>query len=549
MQCIRTYFRAAKAAAPESRSFTTIFSRFIATLALTLCTSVAAQSTDVLSWFNSQLPANQFIGYVGQRLDHTTGAWSLFAATRDLNPNGPIIHVYQPMLSRVNREGRQIYWRKDDFRNLASDWNGEILYYDNQHIYLWSETAPWSIHEGDPYWDQRPERFRLFRAAHDMSKGRIWAPLTFSPSWSFSGYLNTELCGITALGQGKQNVDGWVQSSNNSCIRYQSGVHDALVNMEIRYNVDLHDLPGMKTNMAGVEYPVGSSYVRRLPRVWDALLIINQHMTWGTGLSRERFIMGYHQGMYYGIVAWDDATGPDRNNMTVHTRAIPEAVFSRDAGPMTFDGMVRRSAHDRSKPPPSKPKNLSVRCISRSNKAMLSWDPVPGQTGSDIRIDDSSDSWQPFSSRNDVVVNGHKGNSYIFDTRPGRTYSWWVHASNESGSTDAAAATGTFPACTGSGAIIPGVPVNPRAQIVNDVAILSWEPNLNATGYDIRIDDMTDAWLPSTGNNDVVIDDFKGASYIFKMIPGRTYRWWVHARNSAGASGAVHGPSVAYARP
>lgn len=516
-------------------------------LASTVVVAPAASTGDVsldtLTWLNSTLPSDQFMGVMGQsQTAGMPGDWHLIpveVSAADLS--GPKALIYGLFRSRVDRENHYVYFRKDEFRNLANSWYGEQWYYDDQHVMLHTETAPWPLFSGD-YWDQRPNRFRLFHQRENPGKGRVLAPLTVDPAWSYTQTLDTELCGLTHPNYSDTlRVDGFVQANSGTCPSFQAGVVDAKVTVEVIRNFDFHDQPGMITDVSMTQLPPNSSYVRQTPRVWDAVLVINQYMTtWvdgAAGYARERFFMGYHQGVYYGMVGWDDSIGRTMDNMTVTARAVSEAVLSRNGAPMDFDGMKNRAQADRSLAPLVAPANLNSHCISNSNQILLSWDAVPNQSGSDIRINDLSDPW--YSAGNDVVVNRFAGDSYLFATKPGHTYDWWVHGSNESGSGPAAGG-GVFTACSGSGATLPAVPSGASAKLYGDIAILSWAPQWNATGYDVRVDDITsDAWLPYSSPNDVVLDDHKGASYLFQMKAGHAYRFWVHSRNAAGTSSAT----------
>lgn len=594
---------------------------FVASIVLTLSGIGAAHAVtnDVLTWMDSQLPANQFIGYRGQllrdpsKLDANgnpmvcftpgvgTCAWQLVGLVEGLTDLlGLQVDTYQPFRSKVDATTQKVYFRKDDFRDLSHSWYGEIWYYDANQIYLHSETYPAANKAETRYsWDQRPDRFRIFKdkTAANVNKyssyvgGRVIAPRTVSSTWSWSGYLDTFVCGIypvaglpaapvdgnaspevldnklvadnfsspTGAGPASyQRWDGFFQGGWNVCAAEAYNIPDASVTVEIRNNFNFHAVStGMVAANANRTPYTGSTKVAAAPTTWDSVMIINQvrgtySPTLGQGYVRERFIFGYHQGVYYGQVGWDQgfssSSNPaDQSAFVITDTATPEVILQRTTGAFDFNGMVIRGQKDRTLPPPTAPVNLNVQCIANSSKALLSWNAIPGQTATALGINDQIDGW--FSAANDISIT-HSGDSYIFDTKSGHVYDWTVIGKNEAGTGQATGSASTFGSCSGlAPTVVPAVPAQPTVQMVGDVAILSWPPVAGATSYDIRIDNQTmDPWY--TPANDFIIDGHLGASYVFKLPrPNDTYNVWVHARNAFGGSAASVGKTFTYTAP
>lgn len=65
----------------------------------------------------------------------------------------------------------------------------------------------------------------------------------------------------------------------------------------------------------------------------------------------------------------------------------------------------------------------------------------------------------------------------------------------------------------------------------------TWNPVPGATGYALRIDDTSNPWTGTCSPinpGDTCVDNLTANSYTRSVIPGRTYRWWVHAINTCG---------------
>jgi hypothetical protein len=68
-----------------------------------------------------------------------------------------------------------------------------------------------------------------------------------------------------------------------------------------------------------------------------------------------------------------------------------------------------------------------------------------------------------------------------------------------------------------------------------------WNSVAGATNYAIRVDENPVSWsgtCSSINPGDTCIDNLITTSYTRSVVPGRTYRWWVHAINSCGWSSA-----------
>ena len=78
--------------------------------------------------------------------------------------------------------------------------------------------------------------------------------------------------------------------------------------------------------------------------------------------------------------------------------------------------------------PPSPPLNLSSVCSSSGNKVTLSWNPVSGATSYGIRVHDGT---------REITSKEITNTSYTQDIECNHTYTWWVHAINSAGWSDA----------------------------------------------------------------------------------------------------------------
>lgn len=497
----------------------------IATLLYVSISTVAAQTTDVLTWMHSQLPATRYIGVDAEV--KSGGVWSSKTST------------YQPFKTSVNFDAKQAYWRKDAV-DLSHTWYGELFSYDANYIYLHSETFP--VMPPHSYiWDERIDRFRLFKNANSPSTGRVIAPRTVTAGWSYSQTVNTYMCGVSGVSSAYSQVDGFQQVNAGSCPGYQTGVSDTAVTATIVNNYDVLEGGAVASN-APTSAPAGSTDVASI-RFFEKALIIEQVMF---NSARERFIFGYNQGTYYGIVRWDNSTGYP-GNWTVTERTIGLRVLAKSSGNFDFAGMIKRGQWDRTLRP-AKPSGLAASCVANSNQLQLSWNEVPGATGFNIRVDDLADGWNPGGSY-DLFVNGHPGKSFIFPTVPGHQYNWWVHAVNGAGESDPTGTSVVAGSCSGSAISIPAQPQNLSVSLAGDIVTLSWTPAYGATGYDIRVNDLSDGgWAPGVGN-DLAPNNQKSSSYIFRIIPGRTYQWWVHSANSLGSSNATSGSNFSYVAP
>lgn len=127
------------------------------------------------------------------------------------------------------------------------------------------------------------------------------------------------------------------------------------------------------------------------------------------------------------------------------------------------------------------------------------------------------------------------------------TYNYTVEAydgaGNVSGQSSQVSATTSTSTST-----IP-MPTNLRYSCSGSTAVnLSWSKVSGAKSYLLRLDDTSnnsasavDGWYVS-GSTDLQRQQ-SGNSYKAKILPGKTYNWWVHTKTNAGTSAPAYGPS------
>jgi hypothetical protein len=183
----------------------------------------------------------------------------------------------------------------------------------------------------------------------------------------------------------------------------------------------------------------------------------------------------------------------------------------------------------------SAPTGLKATCSSDGKTVTLSWNSVPGASYYSIRVDDTTQGINDnpcLGTLGDYCNETVYGTSITVPIRPGDSYRWWVHARDSAGNwSDAAigyfqcsqlsAPTGLQSFCSSDGKTV----------------VLSWNPVPGASYYSIRVDDTTQ------GINDNPCQGTTGDycnEYVYqnsanvRIRPGDSYRWWVHARDSAG---------------
>lgn len=504
---------------------------------LSLSTVSSAQQLDVLVWMDSQLRADQYVGVHAQHRPLGESTWT--ASTS----------VYQPFKTMVNREAKQIYWRKDSI-DLSHDYYGELFTYDADYIYLRSETFPVMPDREVDVWDERIDRFRVFDNSGNNVLGRVIAPRTVEHDWDYSQTVDTYMCGVSTADDDYVPLNGFMQVNEKSCPLYQRGVQDTSVTVSIVNGFDLLEdgpLPvGTPTSL-----PKGTSDGGEI-RFFEQVLIIEQVMF---DSARERFIFGYAGGKYYGIIRWDSSVR-NSGEWTVTDRTVGLRIINVNAGSFGFHGMIRRGYSDQNIIP-SKPTSLETKCITNSNDAIVSWAAVPGAEKYMLRIndlDDGDEHYSPGAGSMDIQLDAHSGASYIFTTVPGHRYDWWVQAANDAGSSDPA---GTSPSpwtssCDGNATAAPtAAPAGLSATCLGNIITLSWDDAPNTTSYDVRVYDKTAGqWNPaSLGVNDRMINGYKSTSYTFKVknAYGHLFDWWLNTRNAVGAGPTAGGPTTACA--
>lgn len=87
-------------------------------------------------------------------------------------------------------------------------------------------------------------------------------------------------------------------------------------------------------------------------------------------------------------------------------------------------------------PLPSPPTGLVATCVSPGTAAGLAWNPSSGATYYAVRADKDPGTWNGLcdgaQNAGDVCENV-TGTTKTFNSEPGKTYSWWVHACNSAG--------------------------------------------------------------------------------------------------------------------
>gem|GEM_PF-2953285 len=92
-------------------------------------------------------------------------------------------------------------------------------------------------------------------------------------------------------------------------------------------------------------------------------------------------------------------------------------------------------------------------------------------------------------------------------------------------------------------------------------ATVSWNAVSGAAYYSLRVDDSPDSFQYNAGRYDTFVNEglngdqsinIYGTSYTFPTTPGRSFKWWVHARDAAGGwvpSSGVSGPNFSCITP
>jgi len=305
--------------------------KFLILLKLTLAlwvTSALAQTHDTLMWMDSQLPPDQFIGV---------------DAEKRIGPSQweSITHTYQPFKTSVDRSAKQIFWRKDSL-NPDDTFYGELFVYDSNFIELHTETFPFLPNVDTPgtKWDTRIDRFRLFQNVDNPSMGRVIAPRTLSQDWTYSQTINTYMCGISDSHPGYYKVDGFKQVNSGECPLYQLHVKDTAVTARIVSNYDVLE-DGSSVAGSPNRLPAGTTDGGAL-RKFEQALIIEQVMF---DKARERFIFGFNNGKYYGIIRWDSSNGSPGNWYVTH-RTVAVRVLADSVHSFRFTGMRARGEDD-----------------------------------------------------------------------------------------------------------------------------------------------------------------------------------------------------------
>ena len=519
---------------------------------LSLCIATAfstsgamAQSNSTVDWMDSTLPATQYIGVDAETLN-SAGQW--------VTQTG----ILQPFKTSADRIAKKIYFRKDE-TDLTQTFYGELYTYDANNVRIHSETFPHddNIDGKNAAWDIRADRFRLFvqtqangsAVTQNLGVGMVLAPIDLSnPNWSYSELGDTYLCGVSgSQSAGYTHTNGFQQinSTPSTCMPYQQGVTHPSNTATIVQNYNI--LEGGPTATLLPSVPSGSTIAGSLPTVFQSALIISQVSRLGDGtMSRERFIFGYNNGTYYGIIRWDASTW-SAGSWVLTGRTIGLEVLNYAPG-ITFSGMQLRAQSDQTLIPAT-PQNLANSCVANNGYANLSWTPVPGATHYLVRISD-------LTSGAFTQVDNNPGASYIFKPTPGHALNWWVHAANSAVAADGSNASDPLgvPSWTSNcgsqpDTAPPAAPANLRASCLGNIMTLQWDQLTDSTGYDIRVQDTAYPWNPGgTEPNQVLVNNVQSTSYTYVvtgLTSGHNFVWWMNSRNGAGAgTQSVGGPGL-----
>jgi hypothetical protein len=306
-----------------------------------------SDQNSALTWMDSQLSSHQYVAIHAERRDPGEKTWQ------------SITHTYQPSKTMVNRDKKQIYHRKDDM----ADYYGELFTYDDKYVYLHAETFPKIPSEPRGTWDARPNRFRLManitsrnlktttipsslsyaqRASlldkisngmsADYSIGRVIMPIRIDQYFDHYQLFNTYVCGANG-------ADGFQQAKTKSCPQFQEHFFDMSVTAKVVDNFDVVYDGEAQNWSADNDF-----------RMFDKALIIDQQMTANTSnvmnenkWSRERFIFGYKNRKYYGMIRWDDSKRSNGEWVVVQRAVGLKILSSPEFG---FSGMFYRGQKD-----------------------------------------------------------------------------------------------------------------------------------------------------------------------------------------------------------
>lgn len=286
-----------------------------------------AENIDMTQWMNSELEPG-FIEMFAEDFDGSH--WKDRA--------GVI-----PQLFKMKHlpSSKQLLWRKDD----KQDFYGEIFYYDDQFVYLRSETFPIfhcpsvsGVCDPAGTWDDRPDKFRWFAGRGEpmrTARGRVFAPKIAWHGWSHGPYaMDTYYC------HSHNELD------QSNCDLYQSN-HRDWVTVEAYSNYNIFAADGDKVE----EYPNAPSPAEK---IYDVVIIsqefnptnLSGSAPLGTvrGRTRERFFLGRLKGKYVGMIRWDLSSAED-GKYKLSARSIGYR-WSTDSN-VTFEGMIKRAAREK----------------------------------------------------------------------------------------------------------------------------------------------------------------------------------------------------------
>lgn len=266
---------------------------------------------DTLSWLNSMLPSNTYIGIHAENWNKEKKKWTTN------------VEVLQPFKSMVYKPWNVAFWRKDAPQNFY----GELFTFDINTLRLHSETFPPKTPvdpENQTPWMDVISRARLFVADSDgnntldFSKGRIMATMNGSASSEFIGYMDTFM------------TSSFEELNSPTPRKYQENVYDHVyITREAPYsNVYDGEIEGYE---AEKEF-----------KNFDEAWIINQCMN--NNAARERFIFARKGNTYYGAVRWDNSFLVN-GKWEVSDRAVGLKRITQTAD-FKFDGFFNRVANE-----------------------------------------------------------------------------------------------------------------------------------------------------------------------------------------------------------
>lgn len=192
--------------------------------------------------------------------------------------------------------------------------------------------------------------------------------------------------------------------------------------------------------------------------------------------------------------------------------------------------------------PPAPPIAPYYECNLKKGVATINWYKAYLATSYDFRFDESPPSWNnncKTPNKGDICLST-KVNEVIVPVKPLVRYSWWVHAVNPKGSSDAL--RGEDFTCE-----------IPLAQSFhyncfdeNTRVELSWRVDEMPDSFEVRFDAQPDSWSGNClrpNSNDICVSTPTN-KIVAAIKPGIVYSTWVHSVQSKVWSQSVQGPQI-----